>query len=115
MDQQEKLAEAAKILKERKAPEEKITTVKAKDPKRVAAGKRLASISRAANEKVTFEEPPPPSEESWIRLDLLVGIVGVVIAGVTLYFTKRKSSPVSPPAETVVVEPKQPSGLIQFD
>ena len=100
--------------------ETKITSVeKAKDPKRVEAGKKLGAMSKQAKEKKASQRIEIEDEfkvPSFDSIDPLavVGVVGVVGAIVYYkYFSKKKSednkSKVSDPKQTEVStpEPKQ--------
>ncbi|CAB4001522.1 Hypothetical predicted protein [Paramuricea clavata] len=57
-----------------------VTSEKKKDPKRVAAGKRLAAISRIAKERKKKLAEPKESQSS----DSIITYVGVVIALISL-------------------------------
>ena len=97
--------------------ETKITSVeKAKDPKRVEAGKKLGAMSKQAKEKkasqrVTFEDEfKVPSIDSIDPL-AVVGVVGVVGAIVYYkYFSKKNENPTpesTKQLETPAEKPKQ--------
>lgn len=93
----------------------KITTTtsveKVKDPRRVAAGKRLAAISKQAKERKRKEREANDaqprhevSEDEWVTTTTLsIPVIGAVIAiGGYLYWYRSKSKPepkVEPPAE----------------
>ena len=85
-----------------KASDVKITSVeKAKDPKKVEAGKRLGAMSKQAKEKkasqkIETEEFQIPSIDSVNPL-AVVGVVGVV--GAVVYYKYFRSS-----KDVVVVE-----------
>jgi len=80
-----------------KEPEEKVEKIK--DPKKVAAGKRLAAANKKSKQTLNEEQ----DNSSWlpeISFSTVVGLVGIGIAAVDLYYTLK-------PAETkVVYKPK---------
>jgi len=93
------MSEVEQITKE---PEEKVEKIK--DPKKVAAGKRLA----AANKK-SKQQHEEQDNSSWIpdiSFSTIVGLVGIGITAVDLYYRLK-------PTETKVVykplsEPEEP-------
>jgi len=80
-----------------KEPEEKVEKIK--DPKKVAAGKRLAAANKKSKQALNEED----DNSSWlpdISFSTAVELVGIGIAVVNLYYTLK-------PKETKVVhEPK---------
>ena len=85
--------------REAQVNETKITSVeKAKDPKRVEAGKKLGAMSKQAKEKkasqrVDIEEFQIPSIDSIDPL-IVVGVLGLVGTVVYYkYFSEKKSDP----------------------
>ena len=112
------------------------TPQREKDPKKVAAGKRLAEYNRMHREayerekkreeskklEVVKEEEESPSEneQSWIpelSFSTVISIIGVAIAAVDLYMRYRGSSKdhfVWEPVTTVISrdEPKQTTSKI---
>ena len=92
--------EAPKITSAIKTPREK-------NPGRVAAGKRLAAISKEAKERKKLEREKATGgsavKESSETNFLVVGVVVAVVAGAAVYFlTKVKSEPKEPKAREVV-------------
>ena len=83
----------------------KVTTQKVKVPKRVEAGKRLAQISKEAREKKMRAkiEAEMQAEKSWMVP--IIGIVGLVLAGVTVYYARaeHKRDTAKVPNTTVMV------------
>jgi len=80
-----------------KEPEEKIEKIK--DPKKVAAGKRLAAANKKSKQTLNEEQ----DNGSWlpdISFSTVVGLVGIGIAAVDLYYT------FFPPETKVVYKPK---------
>jgi len=66
-----------------KEPEEKIEKVK--DPKKVAAGKRLAALNKKSKESSKEKE----DNSSWlpdINFSTAIGIVGISLTAIDLYF-----------------------------
>jgi len=86
-----------------KEPEEKVEKIK--DPKKVAAGKRLAAANKKSKQALNEEQ----DNDSWIpeiSFSTVVGLVGIGITAVDLYYRLK-------PAETKVVykplsEPEEP-------
>ena len=90
---------------------------KIKDPKKVAAGKRLAEYHKKAKNALQKEKTP----KSWmpeISLTTAISIVGTTIAAADLYYRWKssKSSPktsmpeeIEEPEEIEVEEPKKKS------
>jgi len=80
-----------------KEPEEKVEKIK--DPKKVAAGKRLAAANKKSKQALNEKD----DNRSWlpdISFSTAVELVGIGIAAVDLYYTLK-------PTETkVVYEPK---------
>ena len=74
----------------------KITTEKkGKDPRHVEVGKRLAAISKSAREntmreKIEMEKNHESQESSLgINYGYVIGTLGVILAGVTLYYIRN--------------------------
>jgi len=92
-----------------KEPEEKIEKIK--DPKRVAAGKRLAAANKKSKEMLNEKE----KNSSWfpdINFSTAVGIVGISLTAIDLYyrfFQKETKVAYKPKLETIkeVEEPPQ--------
>jgi len=92
-----------------KEPEEKVEKIK--DPKRVAAGKRLAAANKKSKQSLNEEE----NKKSWlpdISFSTAVGIVGISLTAIDLYyrfFPKETKVAYKPKLETIkeVEEPKQ--------
>jgi len=87
-----------------KEPEEKIEKIK--DPKRVAAGKRLAAANKKSKEMLNEKE----ENSSWfpdINFSTAVGIVGISLTAIDLYY--RYFPVYKPKLETIkeVEEPPQ--------
>jgi len=105
------MTDAEQITKE---PEEKIEKIK--DPKRVAAGKRLA----AANKKSKQMSNEKEDNSSWfpdINFSTAVGIVGISLTAIDLYFRffqkEKKVEKYKPKLETIKEEePQQQQKLI---
>lgn len=62
--------------------EEEVKITKAKNPGRVAAGKRLAEMNRKNKEKKIKKDEEPPMEINW---GYVIGGAGVAIAAASLY------------------------------
>jgi len=76
-----------------KEPEEKVEKIK--DPKKVAAGKRLALANKKSKQALNEEQ----DNSSWlpeISFSTVVGLVGIGLTAVDLYYRLK-------PAETKVV------------
>ena len=90
----------------------KITTVKkAKDPRRVEAGKRLAAISKEARERKMREkiesENKHKEDETWnINYGALFGVLGVTAAFGALYYARRADKREVKKLETIKEEPE---------
>lgn len=65
-----------------------VKSVKVKDPKRVAAGKKLAEISKVAKEKKMREMIVNEERGEW-NYGYIIGTLGVIIAGVSLWCAIR--------------------------
>jgi hypothetical protein len=68
---------------------------KTKDPKKVAAGKRLAEYHKKAKEALKNKEPEEKSS-SWmpeISFTTALSLVGITLTAVDLYFRWRKDKP----------------------
>ena len=76
----------------------KITSVvkTEKNPGRVAAGKRLAAISKEAKERKKLERENVIREESRDTEDsnmlVVIGLIATVLVGTVAYFLKRESN-----------------------
>ncbi|CAB4003634.1 Hypothetical predicted protein [Paramuricea clavata] len=82
-----------------------VTREKKKDPKRVAAGKRLAAISKIAKErKKKLAEPKEPSSN-----DSLITYIGVAIALVSLVLAYKSHQ-----RETREPEPKHVNQTVEI-
>jgi len=99
------MTDAEHITKE---PEEKIEKVK--DPKKVAAGKRLAAMNKKSKQMSNEKE------DSWlpdINFSTAVGIVGISLTAIDLYYRffqkEKKVEKYKPKLETIkeVEEPPQ--------
>ena len=109
-------------MEEAKQVETKITSVeKAKDPKRVEAGKKLGAMSKQAEEKKASQrieiedEFKVPSFDSVDPL-VVVGILGFV--GTIVYykfFSKNKSEDSKPKGSKSEPEPKQAKSTEQSE
>jgi len=89
-----------------KEPEEKIEKIK--DPKRVAAGKRLAAANKKSKEMLNEKE----ENSSWfpdINFSTAVGIVGISLTAIDLYYRFFPKVAYKPKLETIkeVEEPQQ--------
>jgi len=92
-----------------KEPEEKIEKIK--DPKRVAAGKRLAAMNKKSKQMLNEKD----ENRSWIpdiNFSTAIGIVGISLTAIDLYyrfFPKETKVAYKPKLETIkeVEEPKQ--------
>jgi len=92
-----------------KEPEEKIEKIK--DPKKVAAGKRLAAMNKKSKQMLNEKE----DNSSWfpdINFSTAIGIVGISLTAIDLYyrfFQKETKVIYKPKLETIkeVEEPKQ--------
>jgi len=91
-----------------KEPEEKIEKIK--DPKRVAAGKRLAAMNKKS------KQSSKEKEDSWIpdiNFSTAIGIVGISLTAIDLYYRffqkEKKVEKYKPKLETIkeVEEPPQ--------
>jgi hypothetical protein len=71
---------------EDEAKQTQVTSEKKKDPKRVAAGKKLAAISRLAKERKKAEREKP--EES-SNSDSTITYIGLAITVVSLWFAYK--------------------------
>lgn len=109
------MTEEQKVEQITKEPEEKVEKIK--DPKKVAAGKRLAASNKKARKEV-MEANKQQDEESnssgWFpSLDMnfstVVGLVGIGLTATDLYFRYRKPTLVS----TNVVEEKKKSPAVK--
>ncbi|CAB4001814.1 Hypothetical predicted protein [Paramuricea clavata] len=81
-----------------------VTSEKKKDPKRVAAGKRLAAISKIAKErKKKLAQPKEPSSNSFITY------IGVAIALVSLVLAYKSHQ-----RETREPEPKHANETVEI-
>jgi len=95
-----------------KEPEEKIEKIK--DPKKVAAGKRLA----AANKKSKQMSNEKDDNSSWlpdISFSTAIGIVGISLTAIDLYyrfFPKETKVTYKPKLETIKEEEPQQQKLI---
>ena len=70
----------------------KITiTKKEKDPERVEAGKRLATISKAAKERKVRDKIELENDSSGFEINygLLIGFLGTAVAIGSLYYTRK--------------------------
>jgi len=93
-----------------KEPEERIEKVK--DPKKVAAGKRLAALNKKSKESSL---PKKEDNSSWlpdINFSTAIGIVGISLTAIDLYFRffpKEVKVVYKPKLETIkeVEEPQQ--------
>ena len=79
---------------------------KTKDPKKVAAGKRLAEYHKKAKEALkNKEEPAAETSSSWmpeISLTTALSIVGITLTAVDLYFRWQKDKePSKAPVEPI--------------
>jgi len=101
-----------------KEPETPI--VKQKDPKKVAAGKKLAYYKRNAKKDAapSHEEESPGGGQGWtspLSLTTVLTVVGIGLTATDLYLRWRRDSvepvrrPPTPPAAAVAVVP--PSGM----
>jgi len=82
-----------------KEPEEKVEKIK--DPKKVAAGKRLAATNKKS--KQALKESEEHDNSSWIpeiSFSTVVGIVGIGLTAVDLYYRFK------PTEKNVVYKPK---------
>ena len=100
----------------------KITTVKKeKDPRRVEAGKRLASISKAARERKMREKILAESkqndniERSDINYGLIFGAIGTIAAIGALYYKRREDARETKGLETIKEDPEVKCVDIQKD
>jgi len=89
-----------------KEPQEKVEKVK--DPKKVAAGKRLAEYHKKAKQalKESEEKSSADADGSWlpeISFSTVIGIVGIGLTATDLYFRFRKSDK---PSTTQKYKPK---------
>jgi len=89
-----------------KEPEEKIEKIK--DPKKVAAGKRLAAANKKSKESLKEKE------DSWfpdINFSTAIGIVGISLTAIDLYFRfsnrEKKVEKYKPKLETIKEEEPQ--------
>jgi len=85
-----------------KEPETPI--VKQKDPKKVAAGKKLAEYHKNAKKALEKNAEDAPTAGSWTpSLTTTLTIVGIVLTALDLYFRFKKPSTVAaaviPPTE----------------
>ena len=91
--------------------EPKITSVvkKEKHPGRVAAGKRLAAISKEAKErkKLEREEAMKKSEDNDSNNALIVGGLIVAVAGAVAYFLWKKKGESNVNENVTIEEPKE--------
>jgi len=91
-----------------KEPEEKIEKIK--DPKRVAAGKRLAAANKKSKEMLNEKE----ENRSWlpeINFSTAVGLVGISLTAIDLYyrfFPKETKVAYKPEAKTSNVKEEEP-------
>jgi len=90
-----------------KEPEEKVEKVK--DPKKVAAGKRLAAANKKSKEMLKEKD-----ENSWIpdiNFSTAIGIVGISLTVIDLYYRfsnrEKKNEKYKPKLETIKEEPPQ--------
>jgi len=86
-----------------KEPEEKFEKIK--DPKKVAAGKRLASANKKSKQALNEED----DNSSWlpeISFSTIVGLVGIGITAVDLYYRLKPTAKYEPKLEPKE-EPKQ--------
>jgi len=85
-----------------KEPEEKVEKIK--DPKKVAAGKRLALANKKSKQALKEEQ----DNSSWIpdiSFSTIVGIVGIGLTAVDLYYRFKPTEKYEPKLEPE--EPKQ--------
>jgi len=79
-----------------KEPEEKVEKIK--DPKKVAAGKRLAAANKKSKQMLKEEQ----DNSSWIpdiSFSTLVGLVGIGITAVDLYYRLKPAEKYEPKLE----------------
>ena len=106
-----------------KAPVESNDKTKEKDPKKVAAGKRLAEYNKRAKEalkekiKREAEKATEPEEsknltaEGWIpeiSFATAISLVGIGLTAINMFMSYRKYTEVDPPP---VIERPQPSKI----
>jgi len=87
-----------------KEPETPI--VKQKDPKKVAAGKKLAEYHRNAKKALEKNAEDGPTDSSWmskISLTTALTVVGIGLTAADLYFRWKKVDP--PPAVKIETPP----------
>jgi len=98
------MTEVEQITKE---PEEKVEKIK--DPKKVAAGKRLAAANKKSKQALKESEEHDNSS-SWIpdiSFSTAVGIVGIGLTAVDLYYRFKPTQKYEPKLEPIKEEPKQ--------
>ena len=67
---------------------------KTKNPKKVAAGKKLAEYHKRAKIALEKEETDPPSNESWnFDFETIGTIIGFGLTGIGLYFQWKQMNP----------------------
>jgi len=89
-----------------KEPEEKVEKIK--DPKKIAAGKRLALVNKKSKQALKEEQ----DNSSWIpdiSFSTVVGIVGIGLTAVDLYYrfkpTEKYEPKLEPKSKTEEEEP----------
>jgi len=94
------MSEVEQITKE---PEEKVEKIK--DPKKVAAGKRLAAANKKSKQILKEEN----NSSSWIpeiSFSTAVGIVGIGLTAVDLYYRFKPTQKYEPKLEPIKEEQK---------
>ena len=86
--------------------QDKITSVvkPEKNPGRVAAGKRLAAISKEAKERKKQRQIQEDVEEATRDYVIVLGVIATVLAGAAVYFLTKSEQ--SEPVTVTIEEPK---------